>query len=55
MPGNTDHPEMLRYAYTLDCKSRDSKRFLPFDDEEHIRDGIFHPYTEGGPLVNRVK
>jgi len=25
------------------------------DGEEHIRDGVIHPYTEGGALGNRVK
>ena len=51
VPGNISHPEMLRYAYTPDCGSRDSKKFQSFDDEEHIRDGVIHPYTEGGALV----
>ena len=51
VPGNISHPEMRRYANTLDCGSRDSKRFLSFDDEEHIRNGIFHPYTEEGARV----
>jgi len=54
-PGNIDHQGMRRYAYTLDCGSRNSKRFLSFDDEEDIRDGVIHPYTERGTLVNRVK
>ena len=53
MPGNIGRPEMRRYAYTLDCGSRDSKRVLWFDVEEHIRNGVFHPYIEGRALVNR--
>ena len=55
VPGNISHPEMRRYAYTLDCGPRDSKKFLSFDDEEHIRESVIHPYTKGGALVNRVK
>ena len=53
--GNIGHLEMQRYAYTLDCGSRRSKRFLSFGDEEHIRESVIHPNAEGGALINKVK
>ena len=55
MRGNIGHLEMQRYAYTLDCGSRRSKRFLSFGDEEHIRESVIHPNAEGGALINKVK